>query len=321
MWAHGKTFVDRTRALTALGAGEYAPGGEGTMESVKFFCPTCRQKLEVEADTFGTKLQCPVCGAWMHAPNGAGAEAPGTDVAVASGKRDGPQFLLALGAGAVTGVALLSCGVAVAWWFGLLPNEKEPFDPNTMPQWSPQLASSALDAVSAPDAFREEAQSLTEKVPASVLTDAAEVATAPRRGGARGADVAAAGPPPAREADRGVRNETPQVSERAVPEAERRKIFAQLLAADDMSQQEARRQIPDDPTQGMERATSLAGQSREDLNARHVKQQRLQSDLLSQYQRAVENEHGITTDQARKILSEGIENQWDGTKRADITGE
>jgi hypothetical protein len=68
-------------------------------------------------------------------------------------------------------------------------------------------------------------------------------------------------------------------------------------------------------------AAWLTGQSREDRDARHAKQQRLQTELLAEYQRAVEEEHGVTSAQVRRILSEGYENAWDGSKRNDITGD
>jgi hypothetical protein len=357
------------------------------MNSVKFLCPACRQKLEADADMFGTKLQCPVCNAWMQVPNGPAPAHSG--VAPASPGR--PGYAVALGVGAAF-VVLLAGALTATWWFGLLPGRQKNSDMSAYPEWSPQVASSSLQSASGPGAIEEGTSEKTEKVraPVSTSTLAAAAATSPRQGETKATDVALPKPPPTEERPKEI-EEPPQRPERVLSEVERRKVFTQLLAADDKAQQETRRQMPDDPTQAMEVGSSLklmertplfrappsadapqaqleemgklqaattilvvevrpgrtvpwyrveasdrsgepagkgwvcaatlTGQSREDMDARHVKQQRLQADLLSQYQRGVENEHGITTDQARKILSEGLENQWDGAKRADITGE
>jgi hypothetical protein len=356
------------------------------MDSVKFFCPACRQKLEAESDMFGTKLQCPVCNAWMQVPGG-------TDQAVPEpvpAKSSKPRYMLALGVGAALGVVLLAGGLALAWLLGVIGRGESSIDMSALPEWSPQAASSSLQSVSVPGVIKEEPSARPEEPRTPVQVRPPAPAASSGRAEVRPDDVARLRQPPTEERPKEV-EEPPPRPPRVLSDDEKRKVFAELLACDDKAQAEARRLVPEDATQGMEvgaslklrertplyrgpppvdspqaeveeagklqagmtilvlesrpgrsspwyrvdvtdksgapagkgwvSAASLTGQAREDMEARHVKQQRVQADLLSQYQRAVEKDHGITTAQARKILSEGIENQWDGSKRGDVTGE
>lgn len=362
------------------------------MESVKFFCPSCRQKLEAEAEMFGTKLQCPVCNAWMLVPNGvtpavpsAGSAPDGPPLPPAdAGKVARPRYMLALCIGGGIGVVVLAGFLVAAWWLGTM-SRKNDMDLSALPEWTPQVASSAIQSVSVPQIIEEEPRDKVVDLPPPAGGEGPSRRMDGEKGDSSSREVV---PEPGRA---NTVAESPRRPERDLSAEERKSVFLQLLAADDRAQQDAKRQFPDDPTHGMAAgdklklrdrvpvyrtppppdapqaeldeagklqpgveievtevragrtlpwysvqatdktgnpagkgwvsAAALTGQSREDMNARHRKQENLRGELLSQYQRDVEVKHGIGTPQARKIYSEGIENGWDGSKRGDITGD
>jgi hypothetical protein len=357
---------------------------------VKFYCPSCGQKLSVDADMFGAKLQCPICNAWMKAPTGPVPSVQEQPVAVENSARSRRAIALWIGAG--VGAVVIAGGLALAWWLGLLPGSENPPVPGATPEWVPRTV---------PPPSKSDPAS----IPPEQSTQVGEASKPGSKRGSAEPGPARANPPEPPTPVAPPRNEdvvqpepvTPpppaprRQAERALSEDEKKKVFAQILAADGKAQQEAKRRIPDDPTHalavgdslrltektllhraaprpdapqaeveeagklppgttirvaevrpgrdtpwyrvdvvdksgqttggGWVGAAWLTGQSREDRDARHAKQQRLQAELLAEYQRAVEEEHGITSAQVRRILSEGYENAWDGSKRSDITGD
>lgn len=351
------------------------------MNSVKFFCPSCRQKLEAEEEMFGTKLQCPVCNAWMMVPNGPAQASPAKEPTQREAK---PRYLLALGTGAALGLALM----AALWFLWIKPPKQ--VDLSKLPMWSPQVASSVLESASATNAASAKSPPDNAAPPTNAPVPAPPTEASRKETVEDGKTEAPSAKPPPEEKPKAV-EEPPQRPARVLSDDEKRKIFTKLMEADDKAHQEARRRMPDDPTHGMVAgdslrlkeatpvyraappadapqaelepagklhagctikvmevrvgrslpwyhveatdksgratgkgwisATSLTGQSGADMTARHIKQQQLRADILAQYQRAIEAEHSIPAAQAGKILSEGIENGWDGSKRGDITGD
>jgi len=300
---------------------------------VKFYCPDCNQKLEAEEEMFGTVIACPVCSENIKVPYPEPDEpetpetpaSPGPRPATASVLAAGwtcfglgaagllfaataaiplpaPLFLIAscgLGTFAiyrkrkVPGYALVVCAILlfpmsivfVAHAFAARAEARfgAPSPRATVPSPEP--------AEPPPGSAQPEVDEDPERhVPAANARRILEPAELPPPGSAAEPEAAAVKEPAE------TVPEPPAPPERKLSPAERKKIFALFMEADERATREAAKaKVDTDPENGKGKGKGKKSQVQ------------LQRKLAAKYKREIEQSFGLSARQSREILAEGID--------------
>ena len=299
------------------------------MPGLKFYCPTCSQRLEAEDDMFGTVISCPVCEGDIRVPYpdlpepeqnpiataGEGAKSGGRILAAgwacfgfgavalliaatASVPLPAPLFLIAscaLGAWAIyrqrkiPGYALVISGML------LLPLSlvfvAQAFSVRARARFAEPTAS-PRKAVPTPEPLPELPEVSLDEPPKPDVAPEPEQHTP--KAHARPVLKPAEPPPPVPVAVEPPEEEVavvrPARPERKLSAQERKKIFALFMEAD-------------------ERATREAIEASKDADGKKDKKSQVQRQrkLAAKYKREIEDRFGLSAGQSREILAEGID--------------